>query len=102
MNKEKYPENYFIERGMAIGIIFGPAFGILLMSITGKEGLLGMGLSLGILFGLMFGSILEEKYKREGKIEPLNKEEQNQKKGVIIGIIVLVVSISLFVALLWL
>jgi len=101
--EERYPENYFIKRGMALGIIFGPALGVLLIYITGKEGLFGLGVSLGVLFGLMFGGAIEKKYEEEGKIEPVSEEKrQKQKRGLIAGITVLIIAILLFLGLLFL
>jgi len=85
---KKYPKNYFIEVGIALGI----PFGIILAILLDNPGFIGTGLPIGLAVGLAF----EKKYKKEGKIRPLTEDEKKKRKialirgtgALIIGIIV--------------
>ena len=78
--KTKYPEGHFIAIGIAIGIPLGLPLGLAMGNIA-------LGPGLGLPIGVAIGLAMEEKYKREGRIRPLTKEEKKrQKLGAAIGI----------------
>jgi uncharacterized oligopeptide transporter (OPT) family protein len=90
MGKEKYAEGHFI----GLGIAFGLLFGLPLSLAIGNPGLIGIGLPIGLAIGIA----VEEKYKKEGKIRPLTKEEKKtQKTLTIAGIIIFALGIAAFI-----
>lgn len=93
----KYPEGHFVKIWMVIGIAIGAGMGIALGIAIGNPGLFGIGIPLGLALGLAVGSSIEVKYKKEGKLRPLTKEEKkNQKLSVMIGVALLVIGILTF------
>ena len=88
-DNKKYPEGHFLAIGIALGIPFGLVFATTL----DNPGLIGIGLP----FGLAIGLALEAKYKKEGKIRPLTREELKARKiWVIAGIVLLFLGIFVF------
>lgn len=91
---KKYPEGYFIGIGIALGVLFGIplAFSLENMAYIGT----------GFPIGLAIGIALEEKYKKEGRIRPLNENKKKTRKigliagtgALIIGIIALLILLS--------
>jgi hypothetical protein len=93
---ELYPEGHFLGIWMAIGIAIFAGLGIPLSIITDNPGFIGIGPAIGVAFGLAIGQAIENKYKKEGKIRPLNKSESKKKKNaIIIGILLLLIGIVL-------
>jgi len=85
---------------MVLGIAIFSGIGIPLSIATDNFGFIGIGPALGVSIGLSIGSAIETKYKKEGKIRPLTKdEEKKRKKLVTIGVLVLVVGVLLALAL---
>ena len=98
-----YPEGHFVGMWMGIGIAIFSGIGIPLSIISGNPGLIAIGPAIGVAFGLAIGQSIEDKYKKEGKIRPLTKEDKNQRKILVIaGIAVLMVGIVVFLILLFL
>ena len=97
-----YPEGHFVGMWMGIGIAIFTGVGVPLSIATGNPGLIGIGPALGVAFGLAIGSSIEDKYRKEGKIRPLTKDEKNQRKILVnAGIAVLVVGIVVFLLMLF-
>lgn len=93
----KYPEGHFVGIWMAIGIAIFSGLGIPVSMATRNSGLIGIGPAIGVAVGLSIGSAIEEKYKKEGRIRPLNKKEKKQKKlAVIIAVILLLLGALAF------
>ena len=89
---KKYPEGHFLGMWMGVGIAIFSGLGIPLSIVTKNPGLLGIGPALGVAFGLAIGSSIESKYKKEGKIRPLTKDEKKERKMyVTIGIVILTI-----------
>ena len=90
---KKYPEGHFVGMWMGIGIAIFSGIGIPLSIATENPGFIGIGPALGLAFGLAIGTSIESKYKKEGKIRPLTKDENKKKKMYvstgIIGLILL-------------
>jgi len=98
--QEKYPEGHFVGMWMAIGIAIFSGIGIPLTIATENPGLIGIGPALGVLIGLAVGQSIENKYKKQGKIRSLNKEERKNKKiAVFIGILLLLLGLGTFLTL---
>lgn len=98
---KKYPEGHFLGMWMGIGIAIFSGVGIPLSVATDNSGFIGIGPALGVALGLAIGQSMENKYKAEGKIRPLTKEEKRTKQitlgaGVVILIIGLLVALSLW------
>jgi len=94
--KEKYPEGHFVNKWMAIGMPLGLPLGL---AFGGPE-FLGIGLAMGMCVGLAIGSSVESKYKKEGKIRPLTKQEMKKKRiGIIAGVIALLIGAAVFLLL---
>ena len=86
---KKYPEGYFISIGIALGIPFGIPLAISL----GNMGFIGTGIPIGLAIGIA----LEEKYKKEGRIRPLDENEKKIRKiALIAGIVALILGIFAF------
>lgn len=89
-NQSKYPEGHFVNMWMAIGIAMFSGIGIPLSIATDNMGFIGIGPALGVSIGLSIGSGIEAKYKKEGKIRPLTKEEEMRRKTLVtIGLLIL-------------
>jgi hypothetical protein len=78
---KKYPEGYFIVIGIGLGISFGISLAISL----GNMAFIGTGLPIGLGIGIT----LEDKYKKEGRIRPLNEDEKKKRKIGLISTLVL-------------
>jgi len=74
-NKEKkqYPEGYFINQWMAIGIALGLPLGI-------PMGNIALGILIGLAIGLAIGTSIEKKYKEQGLIRALTEEEKSLER----------------------
>ncbi len=88
MQKEKYPEGHFISMYMAIFMPLGLIYGLIL-----GPSFYGMGLGIGLVMGIAVGTAIEVKYKKEGKIRPLTKNEKRKRRvalfvGLALGILV--------------
>ena len=93
---EKYPEGRIVGMWMAIGILIFSVIGIPLSIITGNPGFMGVGPAIGVAIGLAVGQGIENKYKKQGKIRPLTKQEKKKKQGALVaGIIVLIILVIL-------
>ncbi len=98
---KKYPEGHFLGLWMGIGTAIFSGFGIPLSIATGNDGFIGIGPALGVSFGLAIGQSIENKYKKEGKIRPLSKEEEKRKKaGVFAGLFILLLGVLFAIMLL--
>lgn len=90
--EKKYPEGHFIGMWMGIGIAIFSGIGVPISIATNNHAFIGIGPALGVAFGLSIGQGIENKYKKEGKIRPLTKEEKKNKKiAVIIGVVLLLI-----------
>ncbi|MFC1506527.1 hypothetical protein ACFLQ6_05580 [Thermoproteota archaeon] len=98
MTKEKskkYPEGHFLGMWMGIGIAIFSAIGIPLSFATENPGFIGIGPALGVAFGVAIGTSIESKYKKEGKIRPLTKDEIKKKKKYVSTVIVILTLFSI-------
>ncbi len=75
---KKYPEGHFVGIWMVIWIAIFIAIGIPLSITTENPGIIGIWPALGVSVGLAIGQGVENKYKKEGKIRPLTKEEEKK------------------------
>jgi len=93
----KYAEGYFVGMWMGIGIAIFSGVGVSLSIVLKIPGLIGIGPAIGVAFGLALGQSIEAKYKKEGKIRPLTKEEKNKRKILVIaGIVVFIIGLAIF------
>ena len=100
---KKYPEGHFIGMWMGIGIAIFSGLGIPLSIISKTPGLIGIGPALGVAFGLAIGSAIESKYKKEGKIRPLTKDEKKKRHIAVITLIaVFILGLAIFLSRLFL
>ena len=98
--QKKYPEGYFINKWMVIGIAIFSGIGIPLSIATDNAGFIGIGPALGVSIGLSIGSAVESKYKKEGKIRRLTKEEKKKRKMLVtIGVVILTIGALLAFAM---
>jgi len=98
-NDKKYPEGHFVKMWMGIGVAIFSGIGIPLSVATGNIPFIGIGPALGIVFGLALGQSIEVKYKKEGRIRPLTKEEKNRKRILVLaGIAVLIIGVIILLA----
>jgi hypothetical protein len=84
-NNEKYPEGHFVGMWVGIGIAIFSGFGVPLSIALKIPGLIGIGPAIGAAFGLAVGESIESKYKKEGKIRPLTKDEKRKRKMLVIA-----------------
>jgi hypothetical protein len=97
---KKYPEGHFVGLWIGISIAFFTMGWLPICIIMENPGLLGIGPALGMAVGVAIGQSIEEKYKSQGKIKPLTKEEKKTKKvAVITGIMILFLGLVTFLAL---
>ncbi|MCP8323468.1 MAG: hypothetical protein L6N96_04750 [Candidatus Methylarchaceae archaeon HK02M2] len=100
---KKYPEGHFVGMWMAIGIAIFSGIGVPLSIILKIPGLIAIGPAVGVAFGLAIGSSIESKYKKEGKIRPLIKDEKNKRRMVLLaGIAILIIGLAIFLLLFFL
>ena len=93
----KYPEGHFVGLWMGIGIAVFSGLGIPLAIVTGNHGLMGVGPGLGVAFGVGVGQSIENKYKKAGKIRPLNQVEKKRKRiAIVSGLVVLAAFLVFF------
>ncbi len=98
---KKYPEGHFIGMWIGIGIAIFSGLGIPLSIAMKIPGLIGIGPAIGVAIGVAIGQSIETKYKNEGKIRPLTKEEKkNRKIAVFAGISILILGFTVFLLLL--
>ena len=99
---KKYPEGHFVGIWTVIWIAIFTAVGIPISIITKNPGIIGIWPALGVAVGLSIGQGVENKYKKEGKIRPLNKDEKKRKKrAVLIGIALLTLGVIVALLLLF-
>jgi len=100
-NKDKeYPEGHFIGMWIGIGIAIFSGIGIPLSIISKSPAFIGIGPALGVSIGVAIGSSIEAKYKKDGKIRPLNDKERQVRKNLIItGIAILIIGIGIAILL---
>ena len=92
----KYPEGYFLSMGIALGLPLGFPIGLAMDNIA-------LGPGFGMAIGVAIGAALESKYKKQGKIRPLTKQEKkNRKMAVIIGGILVVLGVIALLAAIFL
>jgi hypothetical protein len=100
-NKKTYKEGYFVGRWMVIGMITFAGIGVPLSVISGNQGLIGIGPAFGMSVGIAIGSAIEEKYRKQGLIEPKNKNEKISKKSKI-AILLAILGVAVVVLILFL
>jgi len=93
-NIQKYPEGHFVALYMSIFLPIGIAIGLVFGNIA-------LGLPIGLVIGLVVGYFVEKKYKKEGKIRPLAKDERKKRNisliaGIVIAIIFSCIILYLF------
>ena len=94
---KKYPEGHFVGMWMGIGIAIFSGIGIPLSFALENPGLIGIGPAMGVAVGLAIGSSIEAKYKKEGKIRPLTKDEKKIRKNAVIALIaVFILGLAIF------
>lgn len=87
-NNPGYPQEYFINQGVAMGVAFGAGIGVALDNIA-------LGVGIGIALGAAVGFANEKKHKDE--IRPLLEEEKKLRKQSLLMIAgVLVLGIAVF------
>lgn len=69
----KYPEGHFMGLWTALGIPLGMPIGIALGNIA-------LGPAIGVGMGVAIGAAVEAKYRKEGKIRPLTKDEEKMRR----------------------
>ena len=84
-NNEKYPEGHFVGMWMGIGIAIFSGIGVPLSVALKMPGLIGIGPAIGVAFGIALGQSIESKYKKEGKIRSLTKDEKKKRKILVIA-----------------
>ncbi len=88
---DKYPEGHFIAMWMGIGIALFTGLGVSLSIALKIPGVLGIGPATGVALGLSIGLSIESKYKKEGKIRPLTKDEKRKRNILLIGGVVILI-----------
>ena len=99
---KKYPEGHFVGIWVGICIAIFSGFGIPLSIVTENYGFIGIGPAIGTAVGIGIGQSIENKYKKEGKIQPLSESEEKRKKNAVTtAIILLTLGIITFIILLF-
>lgn len=86
---------------MAILTLIFSVAGITLSIVLELPGLIGIWPAIGVAVGLAVGTSIEAKYKKEGKIRPMNEaEKKKQKKALILalaaGALMLILLVAFF------
>lgn len=84
-SNKKYPEGHFVGMWMGIGIAIFSGIGVPLSVLLKTPGLMAIGPAAGVAFGLALGESIETKYKKEGRIRPLTREEKNQRRLLVVA-----------------
>ncbi|MFW3145584.1 MAG: hypothetical protein ACMUIE_02085 [Thermoplasmatota archaeon] len=96
-----YPEGHFIGLWMVIGTAIFLAVGIPLVVSTGNPVFFSFGPAIGVSIGTVIGSSIEAKYRKEGRIRPLNRKEKKMKNiGLGVGTGLLVIGVVTFLIIL--
>lgn len=96
--KTTYPEGYFVNKWMGIGMVIFAGLGVPLSIATGNEGLIGIGPAMGMSVGIAIGASLEEKYKKQGLIVP-DSEKGSRKRKAAIAITIIGIAIAAAIVL---
>jgi len=96
-----YPEGHFVGLYMAGFTLVVSVIGILLSIYFGWIYLIGVWPGLGVAIGLAVGSAVESKYKKEGRIRPMNEKEKSKQKKAIVwalaaGVLMVLILIGVF------
>ena len=90
----KHPKGHYMGIGIAIGIPLG-------IPIGAASGNIGIGPAIGAAIGVAIGAVLEKKYERE--LRPMTKkEEEIQKKTILLLFGTMLIGIVAFFAIAWL
>lgn len=91
---EMHPQGYWTGVGISIGAGFGVALGLLFDNLA-------LGIAIGAGFGVSIGAALEQRNKDE--VRPLTEQEKTQQKwGVTLGILMLLLFVGIFLTILFL
>jgi hypothetical protein len=98
---KKYPEGHFLGMWMGIGIALFSGIEIPLSIATKNPGFIGIWPALGVAFRVAIGTSIESKYKKEGKIRPLTKDENKKKRmyvttGIVILTLLSIIGLAIF------
>ena len=93
-DQDLHPRGYWISLGISIGAGFGVALGLVFDNLA-------LGIAIGAAIGTSIGGALEQKNK--GNFRPLSEQEQQiQKWGVALGLLMLVLFVGIFIFILFL
>jgi len=89
---ELHPQGYYVSLGISIGAGAGVAIGLVFDNLA-------LGIAIGAAVGASIGGVLEQKNK--DKIRPLSSsEEQNRKRGVLVGVVIAIIGLVVLLGLL--
>ena len=91
-DQDLHPRGYWVSLGISIGTGFGVALGLVFDNLA-------LGIAIGAAIGVSIGAALEQKNKDNIR-QPTEQEQQMQKWGVAVGLLILLVIVGLFMILL--
>lgn len=62
------PKDYYVNKGISLGILFGMLFGIVALSSFERSTGLSLGMAFGMLIGLVVGKSMDSKAKNEFRV----------------------------------
>lgn len=92
----KYPEGYFVNKGIGTFIGVGIVIGLIINSMA-------IGVTIGTVIGVVVGFVWEKKAKKEKKIRSMTKQEEARKNlslkfMLLLGILMLIISATILFA----
>jgi uncharacterized membrane protein YidH (DUF202 family) len=83
-DRKQYPEGFFVSFGLALGMVAGLLFSVILHNPDFFV--------IGLPVGLALGAAVELKYRKEGRIRPLTPEETKRRTIMVIAAVALVIA----------
>ena len=100
MLEKKYPEGHFAGKWIGIFVAIFSGVGVPLSVATDNSALIGIGPALGIALGVAVGQSIEKKYREQGKIRQITKEEKKIKKILVyVGMAIFILGLGAFLTL---
>lgn len=100
-NKKTFPEGHFIGLWMGIGIAIFSGVWMPLSIALGKPGLIAFGPAIGVAIGVAIGTSVEANAKKEGRIRPREKSDNNKASIWLVAGIALLLLLLLLGLFFW-
>lgn len=99
--EREYRQGEVVATWIGIGMALFAGVGVVIATVSGTPGLIGIGPAIGVAFGASVGASLEAKYRRQGRLRPPTPADRRRMRIALwIGLALLVVGSAVFVLIL--